>query len=221
MVYGFENKNVNIEQISDICKKQKYGSFTIAKIYITELYKRNTSGRIIPPEYEEDGEEQLLNDVKDGDIVITSTLANFSTVINGMLRSLDQFMNKGVRVISIHEDFDSTTETGIALQRVSKLLDLYQKNCFKSRFVAQKEGIARAQEEGKYAGRKALSPSDIPLFDRYYREYMARLITKEVFAEKVGVSRPTLDKLIRLYTYQKRINDIYIKKRLNESETIL
>lgn len=151
--------------------------------------------------------------MKKGDVVITSTLANFSTTINGMLRFVQSLIEKDVRVIAILEEFDSITSAGAALMRVKTILDLYQKNCFKSRLVAQKKGIAKAREEGREYGRKEYVPSDFLLFDRYYREYLARLLTKEKFAGKLGVSRPTLDKLIQMYEHQKKLNHLQEDKK--------
>ncbi len=60
----------------------------------------------------------------------------------------------------------------------------------------QKEGIAIAKRNGVYKGRK---PKAIPNFEKYYGEYMMREINKVEFAMQIGVSRVTLDKLIKEY----------------------
>lgn len=139
MIYGYENHNVNLEQVSDICKNRKYGSLQIDEILVMEKFKRTEAGRIIPPTKDDDAEAKLLTITKSGDSVITSTLANFSATINGMVRTVRSLREKGVRVIAISEDFDSTTGVGEALMSVETLLDLYQKNCFKSRLASQKK----------------------------------------------------------------------------------
>lgn len=58
----------------------------------------------------------------------------------------------------------------------------------------QREGIAIAKSEGKYKGRKEVSISD---FKKYYQRYMNREVSKSHLAKELGVSRPTLDKLIK------------------------
>ena len=60
----------------------------------------------------------------------------------------------------------------------------------------QREGIAIAVREGKYKGRKAVS---VPNFQVHYERYMTRQVTKAALARELGVSRPTLDKLIEKY----------------------
>ncbi|WP_439648247.1 helix-turn-helix domain-containing protein [Bacillus siamensis] len=58
----------------------------------------------------------------------------------------------------------------------------------------QREGIAIAKAEGKYKGRKEVS---IPDFGKHYQWYMKREVSKTQLAKELGLSRPTLDKLIK------------------------
>lgn len=58
----------------------------------------------------------------------------------------------------------------------------------------QKEGIAIAKRNGIYKGRKPFSSDK---FDELYNQYIHREINKTEFANLLGTSRPTLDKLIR------------------------
>lgn len=60
----------------------------------------------------------------------------------------------------------------------------------------QREGIAIAKAAGAYKGRKKIKVKD---FDRYYSRYMRREISKAGIAKELGVSRPTVDRLIREY----------------------
>lgn len=58
----------------------------------------------------------------------------------------------------------------------------------------QKEGIAIAKRNGVYKGRKPFSSDK---FDGLYSRYLHREINKSEFAKELGISRPTLDKLIK------------------------
>ncbi|WP_336153923.1 hypothetical protein [Bacillus sp. 204(2023)] len=58
----------------------------------------------------------------------------------------------------------------------------------------QREDIAIGKAEGKYKGRKEVS---IPDFDKHCKRYMSREVSKSQFAKELGISRPTLDKLIK------------------------
>ena len=60
----------------------------------------------------------------------------------------------------------------------------------------QREGIAIAKAEGKYIGRK---PVSIEGFESHYLRYQRREISKSGLARELGISRPTLDKLIAQY----------------------
>ena len=58
----------------------------------------------------------------------------------------------------------------------------------------QREGIAIAQREGKYKGRKEVTITDFPA---HYARYKQREINKAQLAAELKISRPTLDKLIK------------------------
>ena len=60
----------------------------------------------------------------------------------------------------------------------------------------QREGIAIAKRNGIYKGRK---PVSIPNFELYYSKYLSREISKTQLAKELGISRPTLDKIIANY----------------------
>ena len=61
----------------------------------------------------------------------------------------------------------------------------------------QREGIAIAKRNGVYKGRK---PAQLPPdFDVLYARYQCRELNKTQLAAAVGVSRPTLERLLREY----------------------
>ena len=57
----------------------------------------------------------------------------------------------------------------------------------------QREGIAIAKAEGRYKGRKEVKIQD---FEKHYLRYMNREVSKFQLARELGISRPTLGKLI-------------------------
>jgi DNA invertase Pin-like site-specific DNA recombinase len=57
-----------------------------------------------------------------------------------------------------------------------------------------REGRAIAKLEGKYKGRKEVKVDN---FEEYYNRYLNREFNKTQLAKELGVSRPTLDKLIK------------------------
>lgn len=65
----------------------------------------------------------------------------------------------------------------------------------KSNLLAQREGIEIAKKQGKFKGRKEIN-IDNDTFTKHYNRYKQREINKTEFAKILGVSRPTLNKLI-------------------------
>lgn len=59
----------------------------------------------------------------------------------------------------------------------------------------QAEGIAIAKAEGKYKGGKQKN-IDEERFQELYKRYMTREINKSKMAQELGVSRPTMDKIL-------------------------
>ena len=60
----------------------------------------------------------------------------------------------------------------------------------------QREGIEIAKREGKFKGGQ-VKRIENGLFDKVYQEYKSREITKKEMAEKLHISRPTLDKMLK------------------------
>jgi len=73
----------------------------------------------------------------------------------------------------------------------------------------QRIGIERAKREGKYTGGQRKKISN---FGEHYARYMAREVTKSALARELGVSRPTLYRLIKEY------NDSPIEQREHLTE---
>ena len=58
----------------------------------------------------------------------------------------------------------------------------------------QREGIAIAKRNGVYKGRKKTTVP--PDFDELYARYQRRELTKTALASIIGVSRPTLERIL-------------------------
>lgn len=193
MIYGYENKNIELSQLSDLCEDGKYQSFKIDKIFVAGISRTYMDARVrVSP---------LLDITNDGDTVITSSLLNFSTASLQVGKILKMFFDKGVRIIAVLENFDSSLYDSTVLQEICDIIISYSRNLHKCKMAS-----LDLRKEVRSVGRKPLSPSDIPDFENYYNEFMKREINKEQFARLIKVSRPTLDKLIKLYSEQNETN---------------
>ena len=59
----------------------------------------------------------------------------------------------------------------------------------------QREGIAIAKRNGVYRGRKKIASP--PGFAELYARYQRRELSKSALADMIGVSRPTLERIIK------------------------
>ena len=110
-----------------------------------------------------------------------------------LLKTIDAFKKKKVNLKSLKEDLDTSTATGKLMVTVMAAINEFERENLLER---QAEGIALAKQRGAYKGRKRIEIKD---FGKYYEEYMQRKVSKSALARQLGISRPTLDRLIEDY----------------------
>ena len=97
-----------------------------------------------------------------GDIVIVAEYSCLAGSIKKLISVIDELKSKNIGIISIKEGFDTDTQQGrLILDVFESLLD-FERNIILKK---QHDGIAAAQREGKYHGRKPL-PFDEENFRR-------------------------------------------------------
>ena len=110
-----------------------------------------------------------------------------------LLDIVEHLTAKGVFLISNKENIDTSTPTGKLMLTMIAAINEFERTNLLER---QREGIAIAKAEGKYKGRK---PVAVAGFEKQYQRYQQREISKSGLARELGISRPTLDKLIAEY----------------------
>ena len=135
--------------------------------------------------------QEMLDFVRSGDTIYIHDFSRLARSTKDLLEIVEFLKEKEVNLVSTKENLDSSTPTGkLMLTMIGAINEFERQNLLER----QKEGIAIAKAEGKYKGRKEIS---VPNFDKYYEKYMKRELTKTQLAKELGVSRPTLDKLIK------------------------
>lgn len=137
--------------------------------------------------------QELLEFVREGDTVVVHDFSRLARSTIDLLSIVELLKSKGVTLISSKENFDTSTSSGMLMISLIGCINSFQRACI---LENQREGIAIAKAQGKYKGRKPIEVED---FDIYYDEYMSRKISKGKLAKKLGVSRPTLNKLFAEY----------------------
>ncbi len=139
----------------------------------------------------------LIEEAQEGDIILTSTLSNFSTDFSGIWRTVDLLYVKKADVVASTEGFDTRSDRGKAFVSLIPLFYDITSSCYDAKYQNQKTGIENARKEGKRTGRRALTREDIDRFGDYYMMYINGHLNKGGFCEVAGISRPTLEKLLK------------------------
>lgn len=166
---------------------------------VEKIYMDKQSGKDFDrPDY-----QKMVSELKEGDIVVLHSLdrlgRNYDEIIEEWHR-----ITKVVKadIIVLDMELLNTTVRGNDLtgkfiaDLVLQILSYVAANERENIRKRQAEGIEIAKAEGKYKGR-AKKQVDEVLFQENLDKYNAGEISKAVFAENLGVSRPTLDKLLK------------------------
>ncbi len=135
--------------------------------------------------------QEMIDFAREGDIVYILDFSRLARSTKDLLDILEQFETKGINLISLKEQIDTSTPTGKLMVTMIGAINEFERANLLER---QREGIAIAKKQGKYKGRKEVK---IPDFTNYYYRYMSRQVTKSQLAKELSISRPTLDKLIK------------------------
>ena len=155
--------------------------FQIEKWYIEKVSGKNTDRPKL---------QEMLDFCREGDTIHIHDFSRLARSTKDLLDIVDTLTAKGVYLISNKENIDTSTPTGkLMLTMIAAIKEFERTNLLER----QREGIAIAKAEGKYQGRK---PVAVPDFERHYQRYQHREISKSGLARELGISRPTLDKLI-------------------------
>lgn len=134
--------------------------------------------------------QSMLDYVREGDTVYVHEFSRLGRSVSDLLEIVDTLQKKGVALISNKENLDTSTPTGKLMLTMMAAIAEFERACILER---QREGIKLAKERGVYKGRREIR---IPDFPEYYQRYLKREYNLGELAKKLGISRPTLNKLI-------------------------
>ena len=135
--------------------------------------------------------QEMKRYARRGDTVYVHDFSRLARSTSDLLKIVEELHEKNVQVISLKENFDTSTPTGkLMLTMIAAIAEFERDNILER----QREGIAIAKAAGKYRGRNKI---EVPDFKDYYDLYMKRKLNKSDIAKKLKVSRPTVDRLIK------------------------
>lgn len=157
--------------------------YNIEKWYTEKISGKNTNRPKL---------REMLDFVREGDTIYIHDFSRLARSTKDLLDIIEKLGQKNVALISIKESLDTSTATGKLMVTVIAAINEFERSNLLER---QREGISIAKKKGVYKGRKPITVSDKEFTDAY-EEYSSRKITKAVLAQKLGVSRPTLNRLM-------------------------
>lgn len=167
---------------------------------VEKIYMDKQSGKDFNrPEY-----KKMISELKQGDVLVLHSIdrlgRNYEEILE-QWRIITKEIKADVIVqdmpllnTTISRDLDGTFIADLVLQILS-YVSAKERDNIKRR---QREGIAIAKAQGKYKGGKP-KEIDEKLFSENLIRYRNGEITKSQFSVNVGVSRPTLNKMLLYY----------------------
>ena len=154
----------------------------VDEVYIDRMSGKNTNR----PEL-----QKMMEYVRKGDTVIVESIRRFARNTRDLLELVEQLTAKGVEFVSKKEAIDTTTPTGKFMLTVFGAVAELEREYILQR---QREGIAIAKEQGKYAGRK---PIRTPEFEQVTAKWRSGAITAAEAMRTLHVSKSTFYRRIK------------------------
>ena len=142
--------------------------------------------------------KRMLAEAESGDTIYVHDLSRLARSTKDLLEIVENLNGRGIHLVSNKEYVDTSTPTGkLMLTMIGAIAEFERTNMLER----QREGIAIAKRNGAYknCGRKEAQP-DTNEFMNCYTRLINNVITKTEMAIELGVSRPTLNKMIARMT---------------------
>lgn len=176
---------VSTEEQNEARQTEALSKYGIEKWFVEKISAKN----INRPEL-----QNMLDFAREGDTIYIHDFSRLARSTTDLLELVEKFKQKGITLVSNKENIDTSTPTGkLMLTMIAAINEFERANLLER----QREGIAIAKRNGVYKGRK---PIEIPDFEQYYNRYQRREINKTELSKALGISRVTLDKIIKQHT---------------------
>lgn len=137
--------------------------------------------------------QEMLEFARENDTIYIHDFSRLARSTKDLLEIVEELNRKNITLISNKENLDTSTATGkLMLTMIAAINEFERQNLLER----QREGIQIAKREGKFKGGQ-VKRIDNDKLNALYSQYKQRIINKRQMAEELGISRPTLDKLIK------------------------
>lgn len=172
-----------VEQHEDRQVKDLTENGKVTKVFMDKLSGKDTNRPQL---------KAMLDYVREGDTVVVSEYSRLARSTRDLMDIVDTLKAKGVNVVSMKENFDTSTPQGKLILQTFMNIAEFERELMLQR---QREGIAIAKANGKYKGRQSKQKPDD--WESLKAMYMSRQITVSDIAKRCEVSRPVVYKWLK------------------------
>ena len=137
--------------------------------------------------------KEMLDYAREGDTIYIMDWSRISRSTKDLLELTENLKTRGITLFSLKENIDTSTPNGRLMMTILASINQFERENMLER---QREGIAIAKRNGAYKGRKKTVIEDMAAV---YHDWVTRHKSKATLAQENGVSRPTLDRLLKEY----------------------
>lgn len=140
--------------------------------------------------------DRLLEQVREGDTIIIWKLDRLGRSLKHLVELISVLIYKGVGIKSLNDPIDTTTSQGRLVFNIFASLAEFERDVIRERTMA---GLKAARARGRLGGRpKGLNPESEKTAIAAQSLYEEGTLSITEICTKLGISRPTLYKYLRL-----------------------
>jgi DNA invertase Pin-like site-specific DNA recombinase len=136
--------------------------------------------------------QELLGKLRTSDTLVIWRLDRLGRTVKQLLAIAEDFENKGVNFVSLHENLDTTTATGKFTFHLFCSIAQMERDVITER---TKAGLEAARSRGRTGGRKSVESKTI---EKALKMYLSNEFSIKAILETTGISKTTLYKYIEL-----------------------
>lgn len=165
---------------------RQFADFEEKGIHLDKVFEEHISGK----DRQRPQLAAMIDYVREGDTVYIESYSRLARNTRDLLNLVHELKEKGVTVVSLKENFDTSTPQGRLMITFMQGIAQFERDMIKER---QAEGIAIAKAQGKFSKPVTPKPDN---WKELYARYKNRELTAVSLAKQCNISRSLLYKWI-------------------------